>query len=95
MDVQLLVFQLYIEQGMKPADGAIRNMASSFYEQARRAMSNGATAEQFMRSSCYSGNKQINIQLEAGKRYMVYVFAVESENGEIPVMRSVPSYHYL
>lgn len=85
----------YIEQGMKPADGAIRNMASSFYEQARRAMSNGATAEQFMRSSCYSGNKQINIQLEAGKRYMVYVFAVESENGEIPVMRSVPSYHYL
>lgn len=85
----------YIEQGMKPADGAIRNMASSFYEQARRAMSNGATAEQFMRSSCYSGNKQINIQLEASKRYMVYVFAVESENGEIPVMRSVPSYHYL
>ena len=58
-------------------------------------MANGATAEQFLRGSCYSGKKQINIQLEAGRKYMVYVFAVESKDGEIPVMRSNPSYHYL
>lgn len=85
----------YIEPGVMPTDGLVRNMASSFYDQARRAMLNGATAEQYMRGSCYSGNMQVNIQLEAGRKYMVYVFAVESENGEVPVMRSVPSYHYL
>ena len=85
----------YIVPGINPTDGLFRNIASAFYDQARRAMASGATAEQFLRNSCYSGRQQINIQLDAGRKYMVYVFAVESKNGEIPVMRSNPSYHYL
>lgn len=85
----------YIEQGGAIYDSLTRNLASKFYDNARKAMLNGATAEQFMRSSCYKGEQNINLTLEAGKRYMVYVFAVESKEGEIPVIRSVPSYHHL
>lgn len=85
----------YIEPGSNPNDGLIRNMASYFYDSARKAMLNGASVEQFLNSSCYKGSRQINITLDSNKRYMVYVFAVQSEGGSIPVMRSVPSFIYL
>ena len=85
----------FIEPGSNPSDGLIRNLASYFYDSARKAMSNGATAEQFLNGSCYKGSRQINMTLEPGKRYMVYVFAVQSDGGSVPVMRSVPSYAYL
>lgn len=85
----------YIEPGSNPNDGLIRNMASYFYDSARKAMLNGASVEQFLNSSCYKGSRQINITLDSSKRYMVYVFAVQSEGGSIPVMRSVPSFIYL
>lgn len=85
----------YIEPGSNPNDGLIRNMASYFYDSARKAMLNGASVEQFLNSSCYKGPRQINITLDSSKRYMVYVFAVQSEGGSIPVMRSVPSFIYL
>jgi hypothetical protein len=35
------------------------------------------------------------MQLSSDKDYMVIVFAVESKDGEIPVMRSMPAVKYL
>jgi hypothetical protein len=85
----------YIEPGSLSIEGLIRNLASYFYDSARKAVSNGATVEQFLKSSCYKGNKQINVSLERDTKYMVYVFAVDYEEGSLPVMRSIPSYIYL
>jgi hypothetical protein len=85
----------YIPQGENPTDGLMRSLASYFYDNARKAIANGSTVERYLSSTCYKGAKQINMTLDANKKYMVYVFAVESENGGVPVMRSVPSYAYL
>lgn len=85
----------YVEQGSYLSDKEIKALASMFYTNARKAMSSGASAEQFMRSSCYTGFGQITVPLDNARRYMVIVFAVESKNGEVPIMRSVPSLYYL
>lgn len=85
----------YLAPGVNMTDGFVKGIASSFYDKARKAMIVGATAEQFLQGSCYKGARQLNVQLEAGKKYMLIVFAVESENGSVPVMRSMPSMLYL
>lgn len=85
----------YVTPGSNPTDGLFKTLASYFYDNARKAIANGASIEQFLKANCYKGNKQINVSLEAGRKYMVYVFAVGSENGAIPVMRSTPTYVYL
>jgi hypothetical protein len=85
----------YIPQGENPTDGLMRSLASYFYDNARKAIANGSTVERYLSSTCYKGAKQINMTLDTNKKYMVYVFAVESENSGVPVMRSVPSYAYL
>lgn len=85
----------YLAPGVNMTDGFVKGIASSFYDKARKAMVAGATAEQFLQGSCYKGARQLNVQLEAGKKYMLIVFAVESENGSVPVMRSMPSMLYL
>ena len=58
-------------------------------------MKSGYTAEQYLKANCYSGTRTINMQLNTGKKYMVIVFAVESKDGEVPVMRSMPVIKYL
>lgn len=85
----------YVTPGSNPTDGLFKTLASYFYDSARKAIANGASIEQFLKANCYKGNKQLNVSLEAGRKYMVYVFAVSSENGAIPVMRSTPTYVYL
>jgi hypothetical protein len=85
----------YIEPGANPNDGLIRNLASYFYDNARKAIGNGSSIEQFLNATCYKGPRQINMTIDNSKRYMVYVFAVQSEGGSIPVMRSIPSFIYL
>ena len=85
----------YIAPGSNPSEGLFKSLASYFYDNARKTMANGTSVEQFLKANCYKGNKQINVTLEAGKKYMVYVFAVASEDGAIPVMRSTPNYAYL
>lgn len=85
----------YIEPGANPTDGLAKSLASYFYDNARKAMAGGATVEQYLNATCHKGPKQINMTLDPAKRYMVYVFAVKSENGSIPVMRSTPTYAYL
>jgi hypothetical protein len=85
----------YIEPGSTQTEGLVRNLASYFYDNARKTIANGATVEQYLKSTCYKGTQQININLDPNKRYMIYVFAVASDNGSIPVMRSTPSYIYL
>ncbi|MBQ5736984.1 MAG: BACON domain-containing protein [Alistipes sp.] len=85
----------YITPGSNPSEGLFKSLASYFYDNARKAMANGTSVEQFLKANCYKGNKQINVTLEADRKYMVYVFAVASEDGAIPVMRSTPNYAYL
>ena len=84
----------YVSPGASPESFIIKALANSFFVTARGYMQKGSTAEQFLNSYCYQGSKQISLQLESGKRYMVIVFAVESEEGAIPVMRSMPVFSY-
>ena len=86
---------LYIPPGESLNDYAIKSIASNFYTNARNAMKSGYTAEQYLKANCYSGYKSINMQLSSGKKYMVIVFAVESKDGEVPMMRSMPFIKYL
>lgn len=86
---------LYIPPGEDLNDYAIKSIASNFYTNARNAMKSGYTAEQYLKANCYSGYKSINMQLSSGKKYMIIVFAVESKDGEVPVMRSMPEIKYL
>ena len=86
---------LYIPPGENLNDYAIKSIASNFYTNARNAMKSGYSAEQYLKANCYSGSKSINMQLSSGKKYMIIVFAVESNDGEVPVMRSMPVIKYL
>lgn len=85
----------YLQPGVSMTESFIKGIASSFYDKARKSMASGSTAEQFLNGSCYKGTRQLNVSIESGKRYMLIVFAVESENGAVPVMRSMPSILYL
>ena len=86
---------LYIKPGDSLNEYAIKSISSNFYTNARNAMKSGYTAEQYLKANCYSGYKSINMQLASGKKYMIIVFAVESKDGEVPVMRSMPVINYL
>ena len=86
---------LYIPPGDNLNDYAIKSIATNFYTNARNAMKSGYTAEQYLKANCYTGYKSINVQLTSGKKYMIIVFAVESKDGEVPVMRSMPAIKYL
>ena len=85
----------YIVPGQNMTDSFVKGIASSFYDKARKSMASGTSAEQFLQGSCYKGARQLNVPIESGKHYMLIVFAVESENGAVPVMRSMPSTLYL
>ena len=86
---------LYTPPGENLNNYTIKSIASSFYTNARNAMKSGYSAEQYLKANCYRGTKSINMQLTSGKKYMVIVFAVESNEGEVPVMRSMPVIKYL
>jgi hypothetical protein len=86
---------LYTPQDENLNEYTIKSIATSFYTNARSVIKNGYSAEQYLRSSCYSGVKTINMQLSSENRYMVVVFAVESKDGEVPVMRSMPVVSYI
>lgn len=85
----------YIEPGTQITDSAIKSLASKFYTSARNAMKGGASAEQYLRANCYTGFRTLDVQLQSNKKYMIIVFAVESKDGEVPVMRSMPSIKYI
>lgn len=85
----------YIVPGSQITDSAIKSLATKFYNNARNTMKGGSTAEQFLRANCYTGFRTLDVQLQANKKYMVIVFAVESKDGEIPVMRSMPTIKYI
>lgn len=86
---------LYTPPGENLNNYTIKSIASNFYTNARNAMKSGYSAEQYLKANCYRGTKSINMQLTSGKKYMVIVFAVESNDGEVPVMRSMPVVKYL
>jgi hypothetical protein len=73
----------------------LRALGDEFYKRARQALQNGSSVEAFLRGSCYVGDRTLSISVSGGSRYMVAVFAVESVDGAIPTMCSVPSISYL
>lgn len=85
----------YVNPGETTDAFVIRALANAFYNNARSYMVQGNSAEKYMSSHCYIGEQRLSIQLEPGKRYMIIVFAVESEDGAIPVMRSMPSIDHI
>ena len=86
---------LYTPPGEKLNEYSIKSIATNFYTAARSAIKSGYSAEQYLNSTCYKGPKSINMQLPSDKKYMVIVFAVESKDGEVPVMRSMPVVKHL
>lgn len=85
----------YIAPGTPMTDTQMKTLATKFYTEARNVMRGGASAEQFLRANCYKGFKSLDVQLSSGKKYMIIVFAVESKDGEVPIMRSVPTLKYI
>jgi hypothetical protein len=86
---------LYTPPGQNLNDYTIKSIATNFYTTARNAIKGGSNVEQYLRTTCYKGPKSINMQLSSDKKYMVIVFAVESKDGEVPVMRSMPFVKHL
>ena len=85
----------YIAPGTPMTDTQMKTLATKFYTEARNVMRGGASAEQFLRANCYKGFKSLDVQLSSGKKYMIIVFAVESKDGEVPIMCSVPTLKYI
>lgn len=85
----------YIPQGSLMNEYTVRAIGDDFYKRARQAMQSGVTVEAFLKSSCYVGNKTFNMAVSGGSKYMVAVYAVESIDGAIPTMCSMPSISYL
>ena len=85
----------YVQPNEPLTEYHIKGFATNFYTRARTAMKSGITAEQYLRSNCYVGNQTLNVQLSPDKDYMIVVFAVDSKDGEIPVMRSMPSIKHI
>lgn len=85
----------YAPEGEALSELTIRSLANAFYKSARSAIAQGTTPEKFLASTCYKGYNQLPLAIERGRKYMIIVFAVESEEGAIPVMRSIPSVTYL
>lgn len=85
----------YVNEGDDLSEYTLRALSNEFYQRARKAMQSGITADAFLRSNCYAGDQLFNISVSGGLKYMVVVYAVESENGAIPVMCSMPTLSYL
>lgn len=85
----------YTPEGEPLSQLTIQALANAFFNNARTSMAQGNSPDMFLSSSCYKGFGQYPLALERGNRYMIIVFAVESENGAIPVMRSVPTVTYV
>ena len=85
----------YIPKGESINEYTLRAMGDDFYKRARQALQSGISVEGFLNSNCYVGSRTFNLAVSGGSKYMVAVFAVESENGAIPTMCSVPTISYL
>lgn len=85
----------YVEPGTPMGEEQIKTLATKFYTGARNAMKGGASAEQYLRTNCYTGFRSLDVQLTSGRKYMIIVFAVESKDGEVPHMCSIPAIMYI
>lgn len=85
----------YIPVGENINEYTLRAMGDDFYKRARQAMQGGVSVDAFLKSNCYVGSHSFNLAVSGGSRYMVAVFAVESVDGAIPTMCSVPTISYL
>lgn len=85
----------YVEPGEPITEFTRRSLANTFYKNAVSYIKQGFTPERFLDATCYRGSHHEVLQLDGSKRYMIIVFAVESKDGEIPVMRSIPTVAYI
>lgn len=85
----------YVPSGERMTEYTLRAIGSDFYKRARQAMQSGMSAEAYLKSSCYMGSRSITTAISGGSKYMVVVYAVESIDGDIPVMCSIPTIAYI
>lgn len=85
----------YVPKGERLSDTSLRAMSNDFYKQARQAVQGGVTVDAFLKGSCQQGNRSIKVSIDSNTRYMIAIFAVESKNGSIPVMCSMPYIAYM
>lgn len=86
---------VYIEQGEELNESRFKRMSDSFHALASGIMRKGSTAENFLRSYCYTGSQNLTIDgLKSNTRYMAIIFAVRSDDGAIPVICSEPTLAY-
>lgn len=85
----------YVQKGDNMSEYTLRALGNDFYKRARQAMQSGISAETFLRNNCYTGGQMFNMPVSGGSKYMVVVFAVESENDSIPTMCSMPTLAHL
>lgn len=85
----------YIPKGEDINEYTLRAMGDDFYKRARQALQGGISVDAFLKSNCYVGSQTFNLAVSGGSKYMVAVFAVESVDGAIPAMCSVPAISYL
>lgn len=73
---------------------SVRAMHSTFFDQVKNYTSKGGDVETFLRTSCYSGEKSVSLDLQPGN-YMLAVFGVSANDGYLPMMRTMPqTYHF-
>lgn len=85
----------YIPKGQLISETTIRAMSNDFYKRARQAVQSGISVDAFLKGNCQRGNQKIQASINSNSNYMVAVFAVESTDGAIPVMCSMPQIKYL
>ncbi len=79
----------YTEPGVKLSSSTIKAMHTTFFNQSKNSLMNNNDIEQYLSISCYKGNKSLALTL-APEDYMVAVFGVSSNEGGIPMMRTIP-----
>lgn len=86
----------YIEQGLPFTAEAEEQVAEAFFYIADHlCYFEGLTAEEAMQQLGHRGETTLHKTLNANHRYMVLIYAIASEDGDVPMVVSKPQVEYL
>lgn len=85
----------YVEQGLEFSAEAEKGVAEAFFYVADHLYYfNQLSAEEVMQQLGYKGDASFDKTLNANHRYMAIIYAIDSENGNVPMMVSMPTIVY-
>lgn len=85
----------YVEQGLAFSEEAERAVAEAFFYVADHLYYfNELSAEEVMQEVGYKGDASFDKTLNANHRYMAIIYAIDSDNGNVPMMVSKPVIEY-